>query len=207
MLCACDDAGYELSVRRIQSCKDAAVPQKKDPETNKATALPTPSGSAESLEVYLESLLGHRVTVLSKLMNRVAGRFLSREFQLTVAEWSTLGQLAQHSPRTLRSLAEATFTDKAQMSRAAAALVERGYVRRRIDLADARSILFSITTKGKSVSEASTAARREADRRLLNLLSDEERDSLYSSLKKLTAYLLVETQAKARGTASGPLRK
>ena len=158
------------------------------------TALATPLDAAESQEVFLENLLCHRVTVLSKLMNRVAGRVLAREFHLTIAEWWLLGQLDQHSPRTLRWLADATFTDKAQMSRAAADLVKRGYVRRRADPADARSVLFSITMQGKSVSEASGAARRDVDRKLLSLLSNDERGSLYSSLQRLTSYLLDEGQ-------------
>ncbi len=171
------------------------------------TALATPSDTADSQEVFLENLLCHRVTVLSKLMNRVAGRCLAREFHLTIAEWWLLGQLDQHSPRTLRWLADATFTDKAQMSRAAADLVERGYVRRRTDPADARSVLFSITTKGKSISEASSGARRDVDRKLLSLLSTDERGSLYSSLQRLTTYLLDEGQVDPRGVASGPAQK
>lgn len=174
----------------------------KDAEANMTTALATSSVAGEFQDVFLENLLCHRVTVLSKLMNRVAGRFLAREFRLTIAEWWLLGQLDQHSPRTLRWLADATFTDKAQMSRAAAALVQRGYVQRRTDPADARSVLFSITTQGKSVSEASGAARRDVDRKLLSLLSNDERGSLYSSLQRLTTYLLDESRGDTGGVAS-----
>ena len=113
-----------------------------------------------------------------------------------------LGQLDQHSPRTLRWLAEATFTDKAQMSRAAAALVERGYVTRQKDPGDARSILFFITPQGKSVSDASGTERRDEDRKLLDLLSGEERGALYSSLDRLTTYLLDTSQTGTCGAAS-----
>ena len=118
-----------------------------------------------------------------------------------------LGQLDQHSPRTLRWLAEATFTDKAQMSRAAAALVERGYVTRQTDPGDARSILFFISPQGKSVSDASGTERRDEDRKLLDLLSGEERGSLYSSLDRLTAYLLDTGQTGNCGSLSESTRK
>jgi len=168
---------------------------------------PTRAPAAGSQEVFLENLLCHRVSVLSKLMNRLAGRYLAREFDLTIAEWWMLGQLDQHSPRTLRWLAEATFTDKAQMSRAAAALVERGYVTRQKDPGDARSILFFITPQGKSVSDASGTERRDEDRKLLDLLSGEERGSLYSSLDRLTTYLLDTAQTGTCGAASDLTRK
>jgi len=176
-------------------------------ETATSAGAPT---AADSQAVFLENLLCHRVSVLSKLMNRLAGRYLAREFDLTIAEWWMLGQLDQHSPRTLRWLAEATFTDKAQMSRAAAALVERGYVTRQKDPGDARSILFFITPQGKSVSDASGTERRDEDRKLLDLLSGEERGALYSSLDRLTMYLLDTSQTGTSGAAfdstSKPLR-
>ena len=173
-----------------------------DPETQAAAP-----GPGDTEEVFLENLLCHRVTVLSKLMNRLASRYLAQEFDLTIAEWWMLGQLDQHSPRTLRWLAEATFTDKAQMSRAAAALVERGYVTRQKDPGDARSILFFISPQGKSVSDASGTERRDEDRKLLDLLSGEERGSLYASLDRLTTYLLDTAQAGTCGGPSGPTRK
>jgi DNA-binding MarR family transcriptional regulator len=183
-----------------------AVPLDEEANNNE-TETPAGVAAAEPQEVFLENLLCHRVSVLSKLMNRLAGRYLAREFDLTIAEWWMLGQLDQHSPRTLRWLAEATFTDKAQMSRAAAALVERGYVTRQTDPGDARSILFFISPQGKSVSDASGTERRDEDRKLLDLLSGEERGSLYSSLDRLTAYLLDTGQTGNGGAVSNSTRK
>jgi DNA-binding MarR family transcriptional regulator len=140
----------------------------------------------------LENLLSHRIGVLWKLMGREASRYLTRQYELTVAEWWMLAQLAQRSPRTLRWLADATFTDKAQMSRAAADLVKRGLVERQPDPGDARSVFFTITDSGREVSESSSLARHEINRRLLGSLSDEECAILYSSLDRLTAVMLDE---------------
>jgi DNA-binding MarR family transcriptional regulator len=184
-----------------------AVPLDEEAKNNETHMQAAAPGSADLEPVFLENLLCHRVTVLSKLMNRLAGRYLAREFDLTIAEWWMLGQLDQHSPRTLRWLAEATFTDKAQMSRAAAALVERGYVTRQKDPADARSILFCISPQGKSVSDASGTERRDDDRKLLDLLSGEERGSLYASLDRLTTHLLNTAQTDSCGSASGSTTK
>jgi DNA-binding MarR family transcriptional regulator len=171
------------------------VPQRIDLPSDTVVPFSGSTASEDIEQIYLDKLLCHRITALSKLMNRRAGRYLAREFNLTIAEWWMLGQLDEYSPRTLRWLAEATFTDKAQMSRAAAALVERGLVQRKTDPADARSVLFSITTDGKGVSAASFAARRAANQALLSLLSDEERNALYSSLDTLTARLLIDSEA------------
>ena len=173
------------------------MPQNLDAPSNNITPISDSTVPEQTEEVYLEKLLCHRITVLSKLMSRLAGRYLAREFNLTIAEWWMLAQLDEYSPRTLRWLADATFTDKAQMSRAAAALVKRDLVQRRTDPADARSVLFSITTEGRSVSAASNAGRRAADRKLLSQLSDEERNSLFSSLEALTAFLVSNSQMDA----------
>ena len=157
----------------------------------------TPAQSIDATkqeEVGLERLLCHRVTALSKIMNRIAGRYLSAEFGLTIAEWWILSQLDQHSPRTLRWISEATMTDKAQLSRAAASLVDRGHITRRTDPADARSILFSITAEGREISAKSGAARRDVDRQLLALLPEEDREALCRSLDRITEFLLSEDE-------------
>jgi DNA-binding MarR family transcriptional regulator len=159
--------------------------------------------TAESEEIGLERLLCHRVTALSKIMNRLAGRYLAAEYGLTIAEWWILCQLDQHSPRTLRWISEATMTDKAQLSRAAASLVDRGYVTRRTDPSDARSILFSITEAGCEISQTSGAARRDVDRQMLGLLPEEDREALCRSLDRITEFLRSEEESIEFRVADG----
>jgi DNA-binding MarR family transcriptional regulator len=189
---------YSVGAKSIQVSLGVSMPRETDAGSHLSGDSPSPENENESSEVFLEDLLCHRVTVLARLMSRLAGRYLASEYGLTIAEWWTLCQLDQHSPRTLRWIADATFIDKAQLSRAAAALVERGFAQRRTDPADARSILFSITPEGKEISSASAGSRREADRELLALLSSDERESLCASLDRITEHLLAEHGSATR---------
>ena len=146
-------------------------------------------------EIEGQNLLTFRLIVLYKLISRQASRFLGKEFNLSMAEWWILAQLGEHSPRTLRQLAEITFADKAQLSRAGTSLLEKGYVSREPDPKDARSVLFSITPEGLAVKDAVKPTRREFNRQLIERLSDEEYQALDSALQSLTDYLLVELDA------------
>ena len=149
----------------------------------------------EAFEVEGRNLLTFRLIVLYKLISRQASRYLGKHFGLSMAEWWVLAQLGEHSPRTLRQLAEITYADKAQLSRAGASLLGKGYVRRDSDPKDARSVLFSITPEGLTVKDAVRPTRRAFNQELFNQLSDDEREALDSSITALTDFLLADPDA------------
>lgn len=151
--------------------------------------------SGNVVDIDGNRLLTFRLIVLYKLISRQASRFLGTKFGLSMAEWWILSQLGEHSPRTLRRLAEITFADKAQLSRAGASLLEKGYVQREPDPRDARSVLFAITPEGLEVKDAIQPARREFNRALLEQLSREEAQVLDSAIGSLTSFLLSEAEA------------
>lgn len=145
------------------------------------------------LDIEGRRLLTFRLIVLYKLISRQASRYLGKHFDLSMAEWWVLSQLGEHSPRTLRQLAEITHADKAQLSRASASLFKRGLVQREPDPKDARSVLFSITPEGLALRDAVRPTRREFNQSLLDQLSEEEGRALDSAIDKLTNYLHANT--------------
>lgn len=149
--------------------------------------------SAEAMEG--RNLLTFRLIVLYKLISRQASRHLGKQFDLSMAEWWILAQLGEHSPRTLRQLAEVTYADKAQLSRAGTSLLKKGYVRREPDSRDARSVLFSLTPEGLAIKDAVRPIRRALNQTLLEQLSEEERDVLDSAIETLTEFLLANGDA------------
>ena len=134
-------------------------------------------------------LLTLRFTVVSKLIGRQTSRYLGETFDLSVAEWCVLAQLGEHSPSTLRQIAEITCTDKAQLSRASASLSKKGFVRRASDPKDARSVLFSLTPEGSALSDRVGRALGAFNQTLMNQLSEEENRALNSALETLTGFL------------------
>lgn len=138
--------------------------------------------------VALEDLLTYQVCILAKLMDRASAAGLAAD-RLGVAEWRVLAQLAVRSPATVRGLAARLRVDRAEVSRAAAALIARRLVRRARDPGDARSVLLSPTAGGRALYRAIMPRRVELNRRLLAALTDHEAAVLKAACAKLMRLL------------------
>ena len=139
--------------------------------------------------VALEDLLTYRVCILAKMLDRVSAAELAKACALGVAEWRVLAQLAVHSPSTVRWLAARLRVDRAEVSRAAAALIARKLARREADPRDARSVLFSITEAGATLYQRIMPDRVSMHERLMAELSAAESATLVTAVEKLTRFL------------------
>lgn len=136
----------------------------------------------------LEELLTYRVCILAKMMDRASAAELAA-YRLGMAEWRVLAQLAAVSPATVRGLAARLRVDRAEVSRAAAALVARRLARRARDPRDARSALFRPTEAGRALYREIMPSRIALHARLMNALLPHEAAALTASVRKLTALL------------------
>ena len=123
-------------------------------------------------------------------MVRRSARFLNSTYDLSVAEWWTIGQLAVSSPSTVSELVDSTQNDKAQISRSAKALIAKGYVQKQDNPLDKRSSLLSLTDSGRELYEQVIPVRQETQNLLLEKLTTEEREVTERAIQKLTTYLL-----------------
>ena len=146
-----------------------------------------PASGASSLP--LEDLVTYRVCILAKMLDRVSAAELSRKCELGVAEWRVLAQLAVHSPSTVRWLAARLRVDRAEVSRAAAALIARKLARREADPRDARSVFFSITQSGGELHRRIMPDRIALHERLMATLTPHEAEMLATAVEKLTRLL------------------
>lgn len=151
-----------------------------------ATATAPEPGDAA---IQIEDLLTYQVCILAKMMERASAGELGRKHKLGVAEWRVLAQLAVMSPSTVRWLAARMRVDRAEVSRAAAALIARKLVRRMPDPQDARSVLFSITEAGRALHRAIMPLRVALHERLNAVLAPAEAAALVAAVEKLTRFL------------------
>jgi len=142
-------------------------------------------GRAER-ETPLEALLTYRISILAKLLDRRTVAMLQESCGLNVAEWRVLAQLAENSPTTVRWLAARMRVDRAEVSRAAAALERRGFAARSPDPADARSVLLDATPAGRDLYDRIMPKREALHRELVATLSDDEMAALVSALRIIT---------------------
>jgi DNA-binding MarR family transcriptional regulator len=145
------------------------------------------AGAAEAA-MPLEELVTYRVCILAKMMDRASAAELAA-YRLGVAEWRVLAQLSVVSPATVRGLAARLRVDRAEVSRAAAALVGRRLVRRERDLRDARSALFRLTEAGRALHREIMPSRVALHERLMAALTPNEAAALTASVRKLTLLL------------------
>jgi DNA-binding MarR family transcriptional regulator len=136
----------------------------------------------------LERLLTYRVCILAKMMDRASAAALGA-YKLGVAEWRVLAQLSVVSPATVRGLAARLRVDRAEVSRAAAALAARRLVKRERDPGDARSALFRLTESGRALARAVMPSRIALHERLIGALSPAEAQVLSAAVEKLTLLL------------------
>ena len=136
----------------------------------------------------LEQLLTYRVCILAKMMDRASAAALSA-YRLGVAEWRVVAQLSVVSPATVRGLAARLRVDRAEVSRAAAALVQRRLVKRERDRSDARSALFRLTESGRALAREVMPSRVALHERLMAALTPAEAETLTETVDKLTRLL------------------
>lgn len=152
------------------------------------TASAARRGAERADSLPLEELLTYQVCILAKMMDRASAAELAR-YRLGVAEWRVLAQLAVVSPATVRGLAARLRVDRAEVSRAAAALVTRRLVRRARDPSDARSALFRLTENGRALHHEIMPSRVALHERLAGTLTPHEMAVLTASVQKLTRLL------------------
>lgn len=130
--------------------------------------------------------LTYRIDVLHRSQIRQTKRMLAENFDLSLAEWRVLSNLARKAPDTVGAITVRTGIAKSQISRAAASLESRGFVARADNPDDGRTPMFSVTPSGRRLYARVMAVGRERQKRLLAHLTPEQRVSLYEALAILT---------------------
>lgn len=116
-----------------------------------------------------------RLSLLAKAIDRLTLKMLADNCELTIAEWRVLSRLAPVDGATVREIARMAWVDRAEVSRAAAALEATGLTSRRPNPADGRSPILFITDEGMALYRKLLPIRGEFHRSLAADLSDEER--------------------------------
>lgn len=81
-------------------------------------------------------------------------QFLNREgYDLTPEQWAVMVRLWERDLRNQTELAEATFRDKASVTRMLDALTRQGYVERQPNPRDRRAFLIALTDAGRALED------------------------------------------------------
>jgi DNA-binding MarR family transcriptional regulator len=144
----------------------------------------TPGRSSEVTSI--EQLLDYKIGQLRKLLDRYSSPAVSERFGLSLAEWRMLSHIHVGKSVTAFWLCRRLQADRAEVSRACASLIGRGYVASRPNPADARSALLELTGAGRAMYRRIMPVRLQLQKELAGALEGRELELLYRVLDKLT---------------------
>ena len=124
---------------------------------------------------------------LAHHLNRSSSPDLFRmlaELELSFTQVKTLFVL-EDGEKSVKDIGNALGLSLPATSRAVDGLAQRGYVDRRESTEDRRSRLVALTPEGRRVMSIAAQGRRAALQRVVELLSDEERNALHAALLPL----------------------
>lgn len=133
------------------------------------------------LDFYLPYRLSVAANAVSDL---IAGAYRAR-FGLTVPQWRLVAVLGEDGPSTQQALCARTRMDKVTVSRAAAALTERGLVSRTPNEADGRSHRIGLTPAGQALYGEVAPSALAYEARLLDDFEPAELEAAHALLRRL----------------------
>ncbi len=135
----------------------------------------------------LERFLPYRLSVASNAVSgRIAAVYRAR-FGLSIPEWRMVAVIAERGEPVQADLVAATAMDKMTVSRAVAALVARGLVRRSTSAHDRRTSRLSLTAEGRRLYNEVAPLALALEAELLAPFSADERAQLFEMLERLQA--------------------
>lgn len=146
----------------------------------KSRAAPPGSGDdpAAPDPLDLETFLPYRLSVLSNRISNAIARVYATRFGLSIPEWRLIAVLGRFGPLSANGVAERTQMDKVRVSRAVQRLLQRRLIERSMDAADRRRSILLLSAEGAAIRAEIAPLALDIERRLLTVLSPEDRRDL-----------------------------
>ena len=147
------------------------------------------TNSREEMDAFLglqqHEFITYRISVLSRIFDRLADRRMLKRRGLSLTDSRVLGHLFINRQATVRGLANEMHMHRPQISRAMSTLVRRGYARKKSDPADRRSAVFTITAKGNRFYAEMIATGHDRQHTLAEFLGLDGYNELNEQLRRL----------------------
>jgi len=144
------------------------------------------SAAAERAPLKLEQFLPYQLNVVASLVSQALSRVYARRYRIGVPEWRVLVTLGQYGVMTGKAIGAHTHMHKTKVSRAVALLEKRKLLARRANRADMRESFLSLTAPGQAMYEELAPHALDFARRLTEILTPADRETLNRALRQLT---------------------
>ena len=135
----------------------------------------------------LDDFLPYRLSIASNRVSAAIASAYQALFGLKISEWRLVAVIAEGPGMTQQALGLATRMDKVTVSRAAAALVERGLVARQPNPGDQRSHMLALTATGQALYDDVAPKALELEARVFAGFSQAEIKAFRAMLDRIEA--------------------
>jgi DNA-binding MarR family transcriptional regulator len=136
----------------------------------------------------LDRFLTYRLHQVNKLTDKASTDAYAAELGLPVGQARCLAAIGNFEPLSVNQLAARANLDKAQASRAAQALVDRGWVGKAASEADARGVVLQLSAQGRRWWSRVMRVIARRNEEIFGCLSQAEREQLAAMLERVVEH-------------------
>lgn len=135
----------------------------------------------------LEKFLPYRLNVAAEAVSRALSRLYAERYGIGIPEWRVVATLGQYARMTAKEIGAHSRMHKTKVSRAVAALEDKGLVRRQANEDDRREEFVTLTARGRHVYMDLAPRALAFERDLDSAIGAQERKRLDELLHQLEA--------------------
>ncbi len=136
-------------------------------------------------ELKLETFLPYRLSRLSNRISRGIAAHYSEQFDLSLPAWRVMAIVGENPGISAADVCERTAMDKVAVSRAVKSLVDQGRLRQTFSAGDKRRSALTLTPAGKRVYLDIIPIAKAYEKRIVESLTHEERETLEALIDRL----------------------
>jgi DNA-binding MarR family transcriptional regulator len=133
----------------------------------------------------LNQFLPYRLVHLAETVSRSFSQIYADQYGIGIPEWRLIATLGEHEAMTARDIGTATSMHKTKVSRAVAALENRGFVVREKNPEDLREQVLKLSPRGNEVYLELVPKALAYSKELENALTDGQRKALSEIFERL----------------------
>jgi len=133
--------------------------------------------------------LPYRLLLLARMIDRQASRKLQADFNISLAEWRVLAFVGVSGPATAAAIGTYGRIDRAEISRAVAALERKGLATREPHPTNRRKLIIRPTARGEALFEEVRHERQSFFQNMLATIPPGDGEVVERSLRAMATWL------------------
>lgn len=135
--------------------------------------------------LHFDNLLSAKILMLARSYKRLADRSLRARFGLSLQQCHLINLVGSLGPISFKHASEFSGLAKSHLSHLLSGLMEKGLIEKKADASDQRSIILSLSDRGRKMHELIFEASRERNELWLAGLSAAQRKMVRESIELL----------------------